>query len=762
MNELSIPAPNAISSRQPEGPGSRGKVIPISFAGTVPVTDQLHFGAAEDNNPAERGLLRKILYIISFKWVLDGIVFAFKNIFNIGEDTYKKVRERAERLARELDAERDKLAEATEQLKVVPEEVLKANGSFRELAHRRRVALLEKLAVLHQNEAAPPAITLPDRMKGLIPMKADDSMKSRTTADRSPLITKKLLSKAARGNFSLEIPVESDIKFKKSPYAPLNLQDEAIRDKLDNKQREAQISIHDGIGWSREKTMRDILKNFADGHGGTLEGVKIDIGPKENGIYTVRISGKGEYSHKMLEGISRTDKQDDERKVGKFGEGTKMAAMIMLRDKLAESIAFRSSDWRYEFAIEDVNIDDDVSSELVRKLTHEQQIEGNTVEFTTKDPEVLKALIRAVDYFYHPGNPDFMNPTFENDTFGFKFHGLKETGNLYIVNQRNDYKSCTGKKSLENACEQVTFWTKAKLDSKKTAEGRDRSEIDYWELDSEIFSHPRLFGTLSDQDLVNLIFTLKPLWNNAEVQRTLGLSKDDIDQSAGRLMLSKLVNLASYRGIGLDLTKEEREHYLADDLSDSDEVRQILRRNGFILVPSRFREIGFTSARDYWKKRSAHKPVEPSKNDIIRMNVLKEVARLYAESSEKNLPMDRARLEAQIDKPLFLFDGTDKEHEKHEENTLGEYADTHVWIERNHLRREDFNDAVATYLHEIVHNIGNGHDTPFAYAITKWMAAMQAAVVDGPEAWARWQRLQDLKAVWDQAAEGQTEESRAA
>lgn len=760
MSEISIPVYS--SKSQATKPWKVADVIPLRFAGE---TDAVDINHPDKTTPDEKKktFLEKFIYVVSFKWLFDGLVFAFKNLFNVGDDTCQKLKVKSEQLSRELDEERSKLAETTDQLKHIPPEVLQNNQAFQELSQQRRANLQEKLSTLQQSKVTPPEVVLPNPLEGLVPLKATEVKKAPAAEQkRSPLITDKLISQAAQGNFSLEIPVESDIQYKKSPHALLNLKDSEIQDKL-GKWREAQISTLYGIDWSQEKVMRDILQNFADGHGGTLEGVKIDIGPKHDGVYTVKISGKGEYNHKMLEGLGRTGKLGEDRQVGRFGEGAKMAAMIMLRDKLAESIAFRSNNWRYEFDIQNVDLGEHMSPELFRKLTQTEPLEGNTVEFTTKDPKVLKALVRAVDYFYHPGNPDFMNPTFENDLFGFKFHGLREKGNLYLVNQRNEYKSVTeGKAKLEKSCEQITFWTKTELDSSGMKKDRDRSDLDYHELRNDIFSHPKLFSSLSDQELVDLIVALKPLWNNSAVEAAMG---PRASMTSGRLMLHQLVELAATRKIGLVLPEKERKCYLADNLSlSSDEVRQYLQRQGFILVPADFKEIGIQSAKSYWDVRSAHKPVEPSKNDVIRLNILKEVARLYATSSATNLPMDEMTLKNQIAKPLFLFDGTDKTNEEGEEKVLGEHAKTHIWIERNHLRQDDFNSAVATYLHELTHNIGRGHDTDFAIALTKWLGAMQEAMVEGPEAWANWQRLQDLKAVWGQAAESeiQAKETQAA
>ena len=97
---------------------------------------------------------------------------------------------------------------------------------------------------------------------------------------------------------------------------------------------------------------RDILQNFYDGHGGTLDGVKIDI-QKVDGKYKVKISGESEYNYFYLKNIAASSKTGDENQAGGYGEGAKMASKSLLGAYVTDKITFASGDWAMDFAREE-------------------------------------------------------------------------------------------------------------------------------------------------------------------------------------------------------------------------------------------------------------------------------------------------------------------------------------------------------------------------------------------------------------------------
>src|SRR3990170_5298342 len=64
-----------------------------------------------------------------------------------------------------------------------------------------------------------------------------------------------------------------------------------------------------GVKWSLEKVARDVLQNFSDSQGYTLDGVKFDMrksGEGDESEWTLRISGDADYDFRPLLHIGGT------------------------------------------------------------------------------------------------------------------------------------------------------------------------------------------------------------------------------------------------------------------------------------------------------------------------------------------------------------------------------------------------------------------------------------------------------------------------
>jgi hypothetical protein len=80
--------------------------------------------------------------------------------------------------------------------------------------------------------------------------------------------------------------------------------------------------------WSPEKVSRDILQNFFDSHGQTLEGVRIEvqrlatsgknINTDSHPAFRVKIYGRGQYAFEKAYVLGDSDKQEDDVNAGGF------------------------------------------------------------------------------------------------------------------------------------------------------------------------------------------------------------------------------------------------------------------------------------------------------------------------------------------------------------------------------------------------------------------------------------------------------------
>ena len=107
-------------------------------------------------------------------------------------------------------------------------------------------------------------------------------------------------------------PVEKDYDLNRTVKAGIRLQYAANRD------------------WGNEKIARDLLQNFYDGNGHTLEGVKISAVKKADGTYTIRIDGQGIYNYVYLNRMGGSSKLGDPKDAGGFGEGSRIIAASLL------------------------------------------------------------------------------------------------------------------------------------------------------------------------------------------------------------------------------------------------------------------------------------------------------------------------------------------------------------------------------------------------------------------------------------------------
>ncbi len=132
------------------------------------------------------------------------------------------------------------------------------------------------------------------------------------------------------GHVKLSIPNEGGVKVK--PY------DAVIHPEDDyrlNVTQDAGIKIRYGtkLQWSNFKIARDLLQNYYDGHGHTLEGVNIEVNKTADGKYKIKISGESSWDYSHLDQMGSSTKHDP-LDAGGYGEGTRAVAVSLCYLKL--------------------------------------------------------------------------------------------------------------------------------------------------------------------------------------------------------------------------------------------------------------------------------------------------------------------------------------------------------------------------------------------------------------------------------------------
>ena len=107
------------------------------------------------------------------------------------------------------------------------------------------------------------------------------------------------------------------------------------------------IAVEYPIGWSFEKAIRDFVQNFYDAIGAESfhEGFNYQYNLEKNGTYTLVMSMEGHsFSYDLLAHIGASTKRNDNRYIGKYGEGFKMASLCIYK-MCGMSVVMHSKDW---------------------------------------------------------------------------------------------------------------------------------------------------------------------------------------------------------------------------------------------------------------------------------------------------------------------------------------------------------------------------------------------------------------------------------
>ena len=268
------------------------------------------------------------------------------------------------------------------------------------------------------------------------------------------------------------------------------------------------IGYADALNWDNDKVARDILQNFFDGHGQTLDGVRFEFVPLGNGKFRVRISGDSTYTVDKALFMGESTKRNDARSAGNYGEGLKMAVLKLLKSGGADSVRVGSDNWKltYELANTDLT-DKQILSYSIDKV---EKLDGNFLEFETTDRDLLVKLRDSINRFYHSGNEHFKTPGFENRFVGIKTDlGPNDKGGIYIAGQRFEYDG--NYSDFDNS----VLFIKEKPDARTLDVSRDRISLSLDELGKLggwVATHGENYIGISEGEALKLIQSLEKYW----------------------------------------------------------------------------------------------------------------------------------------------------------------------------------------------------------------------------------------------------------
>lgn len=524
---------------------------------------------------------------------------------------------------------------------------------------------------------------------------------------------------------SLEIPefaFGEDWNFEVPKSEKINLGEYERMDFSEVHNHETNISMNyaDSIKWNTDKIARDLMQNFFDGHGQTLDGVRISFEYQENGKYKVRIEGDAQYSQEKAILLGESTKRNNSRAAGNFGEGLKVVVLKLLKEYGACDVQIASDNWLVDFKSQESAIcKKDI---LSYSLLKQEPIDGNYIEFETGSEELLGAIRNSINNFYHSNNPDFQNLDFENDYFGIKFLDDDEKGSIYIAGQKfeyfNEFTYDQGWSALDGM--NIIFKQKPR-NSNDFDISRDRIMLKKSDLASLLEAVVASENTTSD-DICELLYLFRNYWkNNARSYKSCNLSANYLFDAILKGICKKGLKFKFPKGC------------LAANVISSAE--DDIYKNSKEICKSIFANIGMKTLHAQYLEDKPNALIEPNEFQIKKIALIKEVLKTL---KPHIVSSDIRYLRAQFNPNIYIF----------KENGIlsGEHRKDGFWIGESELSG-DFDRIISTALHEICHEFGGDGSADFTYALTDMLEAIIKATTQDEHTLIE---LRALRACWDE------------
>ena len=480
-------------------------------------------------------------------------------------------------------------------------------------------------------------------------------------------------------------------------------------------------SYADSLVWDNNKIARDLMQNFYDGHGQTLDGVKFDIKPTDDGKYKVKIQGKSTFSPDKAILLGESSKKNNDKAAGNYGEGLKMVVLKLLKEKGADEVNISADNWNVNWKFEDSGFGKKV---LAYKLDEVTPINGNFIEFNTDNVDFIKAMINSFDKFYHYNNPAFKCPNFENDIVGINLIDKEETGKIFIAGQAfeidGDYEALKGMNIYIKKKPPLSHNGKYIFDP-----SRDRTSLNKDNLEA-LGTWITSKNNMKKAEVVELIHALEEYWDIGTRQSMFK------HNTKGTYFINGLFKGASDR-YDLKIKFPENEKYVADSIFTSSSLADMYVNAGYKICSCYFSSMGMTSLEDLVKESRKHKPLEPTESEKNKILILKEAIQLLAPVLKENDMFSEDELNTKI----FIYDKGASNEDDAYKNVTGEAIVEYgkslgFWLDRTAMKNENFSNMLAVSLHELTHKFGGDSSEEFSYKLTDVMEKVFAAINNNP------------------------------
>lgn len=540
------------------------------------------------------------------------------------------------------------------------------------------------------------------------------------TTNRANMIDLHIPQIKEDGSFDFKLPTSAEMKIshmETKDFKPVKNQMTNITE-----------SYADSVQWNNDKIARDVLQNFYDGHGQTLDGVQLTFTPTANGTYKVRIKGDSTYTVDKAVYIGESTKRDNAKAAGNYGEGLKMSVLKLLKDGGASEVNIGSDNWKLTYNLQKGDLSD--KKVLAYSLDKVDKFNGNYIEFETSDKNLLETFRTSINRFYHSNNPHFKCPDFENELIGIKNLPKGQKGGIYIAGQRfefnNDY----------DGLEDIAIFIKEKPPVSILDPSRDRTSLNTSQLE-EISKWLEQESRMSKTDRLNFIKALEPYWEKKNYSMDT-----PVDNMLNRFILYQGCETGPQNTLHIKFPQK----YIAYSPASPDVVMD-LKKNGYVVCKDYFEKLGMPTIKDLIGDARAHDVVIPNEVQTKKILILKEAISNLSKSLK-----DKHFTPEELDTKIYMFDNKGAKDNKLYSSTLAEAIvdnDTTkgFWIDKGYLDSAKFSDVLETALHELSHKAGGDETAEFSYKLTNVNKdAIEQIITDAKSR----NELQALNRLWDE------------
>lgn len=603
-----------------------------------------------------------------------------------------------------------KLEEEAKQVRGQFDALFDRENSPQEILDNIRKSLHEKIekGKLDYDITTPPVI---GKGKRELPETALDLPTHVGTTNRSYIQKLDIPEIGADGRFNFEIPMSSEAKIThidSSDFSPVHKQKTNISEKY-----------ADSVQWNNDKIARDVMQNFFDGHGQTLDGVRLNFEPTANGKYKVRIEGKSTYTPDKAVYIGESSKRNDPKSAGNYGEGLKMAVLKLLKDSGAEDVKIASDNWKLIYSLEKGNLSND--RVLTYSLDKTPKLDGNYFEFETSDKDLLESFRKTINRFYNSGNEHFKCPDFENEVIGIKNLPKGEKGGIYIAGQRFEFDGSY------DGLDDVVIFIKEKPPVDILDPSRDRISLN---TDNLKQLGRWILKKTKDEDFPKLLKSLESSWSVFKERTPIGGFLDKILRS-GSIWKQ-------------EMTIKFPDKYVAYSDASNDVVLDLLDK-GYVVCNENFNKLGMQTIHELVGEARKHDVVVPNEIQKKKILVLKEALnKLKPALEEKHFTPD------EMNTHIYMFDNTVAKEKDYQDTLAEAIIDKGVskgfWLDKNYLDRSRLSDVLETALHELSHKVGGDESAEFSYKLTNVNRDAIAQIINNSQTKFE---LQSLSSIWD-------------